>query len=88
MREASGEITLHDIPANVLEVVIKYFHHKVRENMVMQWRKSFDGASCIGWAHCWQVKYTNSRAPPPDFDIKPEMALEVLMAANFLECVS
>ena len=33
-----------------------------------------------------QVKYTNSTVPIPEFPVEPELALELLMAANFLDC--
>lgn len=34
----------------------------------------------------YKVKYTNSSSEIPDFPIAPEIALELLMAANFLDC--
>lgn len=34
----------------------------------------------------YKVKYTNSATEIPDFPIPPEIALELLMAANFLDC--
>ena len=33
-----------------------------------------------------QVRYTNSSTEIPEFPIAPEIALELLMAANFLDC--
>lgn len=33
-----------------------------------------------------QVRYTNSATRIPEFAIEPELALELLMAANFLDC--
>ena len=33
-----------------------------------------------------QVRYTNSSTEIPEFHIPPEIALELLMAANFLDC--
>lgn len=33
-----------------------------------------------------QVRYTNSATRIPEFQIEPELALELLMAANFLDC--
>lgn len=33
-----------------------------------------------------QVRYTNSATRIPEFPIEPELALELLMAANFLDC--
>ena len=34
----------------------------------------------------YKERYNNSSAEIPDFTIEPEMALEVLMASNFLDC--
>merc|ERR1719164_138804 len=34
----------------------------------------------------YKVKYTNSTVRIPEFQIEPEIALELLMAANFLDC--
>mmetsp|Transcript_115581 Transcript_115581/g.248365 ORF Transcript_115581/g.248365 Transcript_115581/m.248365 type:complete len:102 (-) Transcript_115581:71-376(-) len=34
----------------------------------------------------YKVRYTNSSQRVPNFDIEPELALEVLMAANYLDC--
>lgn len=34
----------------------------------------------------YKVKYTNSSNEIPDFPIAPEIALELLMASNFLDC--
>ncbi|GAB5035344.1 transcription elongation factor polypeptide 1 [Nannochloropsis oceanica] len=34
----------------------------------------------------YKVRYTNSNSKVPDFKLEPEMALELLMAANFLDC--
>lgn len=33
----------------------------------------------------YKVRYTNSTAEIPEFPIEPEIALELLMAANFLD---
>jgi len=33
-----------------------------------------------------KVKYHNSRVPIPDFPVPPELSLEMLLAANFLDC--
>jgi transcription elongation factor B subunit 1 len=35
---------------------------------------------------CAQVRHTNSNQRVPQFDIEPEIALEVLMASNYLDC--
>ena len=32
------------------------------------------------------MRYTDSAAEIPEFPIEPELALELLMAANFLDC--
>eukprot|EP00611_Tribonema_gayanum_P019628 TRINITY_DN3439_c1_g1_i1.p1 TRINITY_DN3439_c1_g1~~TRINITY_DN3439_c1_g1_i1.p1 ORF type:complete len:103 (+),score=49.27 TRINITY_DN3439_c1_g1_i1:280-588(+) len=34
----------------------------------------------------YKVRYTNSKTKVPEMPIAPEMALELLMAANFLDC--
>ncbi|XP_065175269.1 elongin-C-like [Sycon ciliatum] len=34
----------------------------------------------------YKAKYTNSIAEIPEFPIAPEVSLELLMAANFLDC--
>lgn len=34
----------------------------------------------------YKVKYNNSKTPIPEFPMPPEQALEVLMAANYLDC--
>ena len=34
----------------------------------------------------YKVRYTNSATEIPEFPISPEVALELLMAANFLDC--
>ena len=34
----------------------------------------------------YKVRYTNSSTEIPDFQIDPKVALELLMAANFLYC--
>lgn len=34
----------------------------------------------------YKVRYTNSSTEIPEFKIIPEFALELLMAANFLDC--
>lgn len=36
----------------------------------------------------YKVRYTNSSTEIPEFPIAPEIALELLMAANFLDCWS
>ena len=35
---------------------------------------------------CYKVRYTNSSTEIPEFKIAPEVSLELLMAANFLDC--
>ena len=39
---------------------------------------------CMYFAY--KNRYTNSTSEIPEFPIEPEIALELLMAANFLDC--
>eukprot|EP00968_Pinguiococcus_pyrenoidosus_P007158 scaffold473_cov257-Pinguiococcus_pyrenoidosus.AAC.10 len=34
----------------------------------------------------YKVRYTNSDEKIPEFDINPELVMDLFMAANFLEC--
>ena len=34
----------------------------------------------------YKQRWTNSREPVPEFQVSPEEALNLLMAANFLDC--
>ena len=34
----------------------------------------------------YKLRYTNHVGPLPEFNIEPDLALELLMAANFLDC--
>uniref|UniRef100_A0A0N5A5L2 Elongin-C n=1 Tax=Parastrongyloides trichosuri TaxID=131310 RepID=A0A0N5A5L2_PARTI len=34
----------------------------------------------------YKARYTNSASEIPEFKVEPEMSLELLMAANFLDC--
>ena len=34
----------------------------------------------------YRLRYEHSESDVPDFPIEPEMALELLMASNFLDC--
>lgn len=34
----------------------------------------------------YKQRFTNSPTPIPEFSIEPEIAVELLMAANFLDC--
>lgn len=76
--ESKGEVRFPEIRAAVLEKVIE----------------------CVSWATCgsapnahticryfhFKVKFTNSKVPIPEFPIPPEIALDTMMASNFLAC--
>lgn len=34
----------------------------------------------------YKRRFENSKVPVPEFPIEPEVALELLMAANYLDC--
>lgn len=34
----------------------------------------------------YKLRYSNSLVPPPPFEIAPEYANELLIAANYLDC--
>mmetsp|Transcript_17009 Transcript_17009/g.28079 ORF Transcript_17009/g.28079 Transcript_17009/m.28079 type:complete len:118 (+) Transcript_17009:131-484(+) len=34
----------------------------------------------------YKMKYTKSQVPIPEFKVEPDIALELMMAANFLDC--
>eukprot|EP00613_Pedinella_sp_CCMP2098_P001798 CAMPEP_0171625052 /NCGR_PEP_ID=MMETSP0990-20121206/19052_1 /TAXON_ID=483369 /ORGANISM="non described non described, Strain CCMP2098" /LENGTH=74 /DNA_ID=CAMNT_0012191853 /DNA_START=128 /DNA_END=352 /DNA_ORIENTATION=- len=34
----------------------------------------------------YKVRYSRGNQAPPEFEIEPEMALYLLMAANYLDC--
>ena len=34
----------------------------------------------------YKVRYTHSTSRVPNFDVEPEIALELLMASNYLDC--
>lgn len=60
-REAQENV-IHfpDIPGNILERVVSYFHYK--------------------------AEYSNASTRLPQFTIEPEVALELLIAAKYLDC--
>ena len=62
------------------EHIYKYYYH------VMPFICSSHVLSkvCTYFAH--KVRYTNSSTEIPEYPISPEIAMELLMAANFLDC--
>ena len=71
------QVNFREIPSHVLQKVCMYFTYKTR------WAPS-KGVG-IEISHS---RYTNSSTEIPEFPIPPEIALELLMAANFLDCWS
>lgn len=49
----------------------------------------FSGRTLLLWQTVqyfyYKLRYTNHQGPLPEFKIEPEYALELLMAANFLD---
>ena len=72
----TNEVNFREIPSHVLQKVCMYFTYKVRSHFIRRMKKT----------HVFQVRYTNSSTEIPEFPIPPEIALELLMAANFLDC--
>lgn len=70
-----------EIPGIVLEKVIQYLYYKVMHSNV-----NFIPPYSCSHSRAMQVRYTNSNQRVPNFDIDPELALEVLVAANYLDC--
>lgn len=77
-----GVVHLSDISTDVLERVIQYLHYKVR----LTCKRVNVGRPTYLIFYGSQIKYNNSRVPPPEFPIEPEMALDLLMASNYLGC--
>ena len=74
----TNEVNFREIPSHVLQKVCMYFTYKVGDNTTDIKIQSDNFSS--------QVRYTNSSTEIPEFPIPPEIALELLMAANFLDC--
>ena len=73
----TNEVNFREIPSHVLQKVCMYFTYKVLFWVLTNL-----------YLNLWilQVRYTNSSTEIPEFPIPPEIALELLMAANFLDC--
>ena len=77
----TNEVNFREIPSHVLQKVCMYFTYKVsRALTVLAADYQLSSESFL------QVRYTNSSTEIPEFPIPPEIALELLMAANFLDC--
>lgn len=73
-----SQVNFREIPSHVLQKVCMYFTYKTRWVCAFQRQTKHDSQRCI--------RYTNSSTEIPEFPIPPEIALELLMAANFLDC--
>ena len=71
----TNEVNFREIPSHVLQKVCMYFTYKVSLGYQLSISHLLP-----------QVRYTNSSTEIPEFPIPPEIALELLMAANFLDC--
>lgn len=56
----------------------------IAKNFVYFYRSHVLQKVCMYFTY--KVRYTNSSTEIPEFPIAPEIALELLMAANFLDC--
>ena len=77
----TNEVNFREIPSHVLQKVCMYFTYKVS--------RALTGLAAdyqVSSESFLQVRYTNSSTEIPEFPIPPEIALELLMAANFLDC--
>lgn len=63
--------------------VYKYFN-KNFDKKIQIFRSHVLQKVCMYFTY--KVRYTNSSTEIPEFPIAPEIALELLMAANFLDC--
>lgn len=61
----------------VLSSIIDYHERRYFRSHVLQ-------KVCQYFAY--KVRYTSSATEIPEFNITPDVALELLMAANFLDC--
>lgn len=59
-------------------------HRYIAKNFVYFYRSHVLQKVCMYFTY--KVRYTNSSTEIPEFPIAPEIALELLMAANFLDC--
>ncbi len=96
--EGKGEIEFPEISTAVLEKVIQYMHYKVSSRtsrtggpivilppLTPPHPRSSPSLPPPATTTRPQVKYHNSKVPIPEFPIAPEMALELLTAANYLD---
>lgn len=75
----TNEVHFREIPYEQLLQVFKFilkFFYFFRSHVLQK--------VCMYFTY--KVRYTNSSTEIPEFPIAPEIALELLMAANFLDC--
>lgn len=69
----SNEVNFREIPLVLHNIKCNIYHRSHVLQKVCQY-------------FTYKVRYTNSATEIPEFNIHPEVALELLMAANFLDC--
>eukprot|EP01107_Rhizomastix_libera_P004075 TRINITY_DN1709_c0_g1_i1.p1 TRINITY_DN1709_c0_g1~~TRINITY_DN1709_c0_g1_i1.p1 ORF type:complete len:164 (-),score=44.79 TRINITY_DN1709_c0_g1_i1:28-519(-) len=91
--QKTREIPLNEISTPILEKVIQYFYYKLQHQTAQQpstvlpsGAASSAAASASSSSSSAAAVPASSGVPPlGEFKIPPEMALELLMAANFLD---
>ena len=65
-------------------IILDHVYHDMFKNFFTFCRSHVLQKVCMYFTY--KVRYTNSSTEIPEFPIAPEIALELLMAANFLDC--